>query len=117
VRRTPLADLWLAQAEVTFPEPRPAAPRGFLAEGTRLAAEPLGVPADEDGRTLPAGPAPARHAGEAASAGTKAAGWLAGRRHDARWARRYASPWLYRLIRGISSGDGMTPKRTDLAAL
>jgi hypothetical protein len=43
--------------------------------------------------------------------------WLEARRQDARWVRRYASTWLYRRVRGISSGDGMTSKRPDLAAL
>jgi lysophospholipase L1-like esterase len=45
------------------------------------------------------------------------AGWLAARQVDARWARRYAVPWMQRRIRGVSSGDGIPPKRPDLAPL
>ncbi len=45
------------------------------------------------------------------------AGWLAARQVDARWARRYAVPWMQRRIRGVSSGDGIPPKRPELAPL
>jgi lysophospholipase L1-like esterase len=40
--------------------------------------------------------------------------WLAARRQDARWARRYAVPWVRRRLWGTSSGDGLPPKRPDL---
>jgi lysophospholipase L1-like esterase len=40
--------------------------------------------------------------------------WLAARRQDARWAAKYAMPWLSRRLRGVSSGDGLTPKRPEL---
>jgi GDSL-like Lipase/Acylhydrolase family len=30
------------------------------------------------------------------------------------WAGRYFTPWLVRRIRGVSSGDGITPKRPTL---
>ena len=40
--------------------------------------------------------------------------WLAARRVDALWIRRYAVPWVQRRIRGISSGDDMLPKRPEL---
>jgi lysophospholipase L1-like esterase len=43
--------------------------------------------------------------------------WLAGRRMDIRWARTYAAPWVHRRMTGVSSGDGMTPKRPDLVPL
>jgi lysophospholipase L1-like esterase len=42
------------------------------------------------------------------------AGWLAARRVDAEWARRYAAPWVRRRIRGVSSGDNVLPKRPEL---
>jgi lysophospholipase L1-like esterase len=41
-------------------------------------------------------------------------GWLAARQVDARWARQYAAPWLRRRIKGVSSGDGIPPKRPQL---
>jgi hypothetical protein len=46
-----------------------------------------------------------------------AAGWVTERRMDARWVRVHAAPWLARRIRGRSSGDGMPPKRPQLAPL
>jgi lysophospholipase L1-like esterase len=45
------------------------------------------------------------------------AAWLAARRMDVRWARVHAAPWLARRVRGISSGDGMPPKRPELRPL
>jgi lysophospholipase L1-like esterase len=33
---------------------------------------------------------------------------------DVRWIRRHLLPWLGRRVRGVSSGDGMTPKHTAL---
>jgi lysophospholipase L1-like esterase len=44
-------------------------------------------------------------------------GWLSARRDDMRWATEYAGPWIQRRLRGVSSGDGMTPKRPDLQPL
>lgn len=43
--------------------------------------------------------------------------WLAARQVDARWARDHAMPWVRRRIRGVSSGDGLPPKRPDLGPL
>ena len=43
--------------------------------------------------------------------------WLTARQQDIHWARTYAAPWLQRRLRGTSSGDGMLPKRPDLAPL
>jgi hypothetical protein len=31
------------------------------------------------------------------------------------WARRHMAPWVHRRITGRSSGDGVQPKRPDLA--
>jgi lysophospholipase L1-like esterase len=45
------------------------------------------------------------------------AGWLAARRLDARWAREYAVPWVSRRLRGVSSGDGIPPKRPQMLPL
>ena len=33
---------------------------------------------------------------------------------DARWVRRYFLPWVGRRLRGVSSGDGVAPKQTEL---
>lgn len=33
---------------------------------------------------------------------------------DVVWAGRYLAPWIVRRLRGISSGDGLTPKRPTL---
>jgi len=43
--------------------------------------------------------------------------WLSERRLDARWIRVHAAPWAARRIRGRSSGDGILPKRPQLAPL
>jgi hypothetical protein len=43
--------------------------------------------------------------------------WLAARRMDLRWAQAHAAPWVARRLRGVSSGDGMAPKRPELAPL
>jgi lysophospholipase L1-like esterase len=43
--------------------------------------------------------------------------WLSARRQDVQWARTYAAPWLQRRLRGVSSGDGMAPKRPELQQL
>lgn len=43
--------------------------------------------------------------------------WLSMRRSDLVWTRVYLLPWLKRLVRGESMGDGMGPKRPHLAPL
>jgi lysophospholipase L1-like esterase len=48
---------------------------------------------------LPPGPPPRRRADLAA---------------DVRWVRRHFLPWVGRRVRGVSSGDGMSPKHTAL---
>ncbi|GAA2895507.1 SGNH/GDSL hydrolase family protein [Streptosporangium fragile] len=37
------------------------------------------------------------------------------RREDARWVREHLGPWVVRRLRGRSSGDGLDPKRPELA--
>jgi hypothetical protein len=80
------------------------------------ACEVLGIPATGDWRAaLPAtAPAAVVPGGVSVADG---AGWLAARRQDARWARQYAVPWIRRRLRGVSSGDGLDPKRPDLLPL
>jgi lysophospholipase L1-like esterase len=73
------------------------------------ACEVLGVDVAEDWRE----PWPAL---DSPSASGRAA-WLAARRMDLRWAREHAAPWAARRVRGVSSGDGMAPKRPELLPL
>src|SRR5579875_2502995 len=113
----------------------------LLPEGHRRVAlrvcEAVGVPADGDWREpLPQAPGPAGSAVAVAAAGATAVGvaatraqvrlasvrmlssaglaWAGARRQDARWAKDYAMPWLRRMLRGQSPGDGVPPKRPDL---
>jgi len=69
------------------------------------ACEVAGLPVREDWRE----PLPALTAGQP--------GWLTARRDDLRWAREYAGPWVQRRLRGVSTGDGLPPKRPDLLPL
>jgi lysophospholipase L1-like esterase len=73
------------------------------------AAEVMGVPAGEDWRE------PWPEAEGLTSSGTRA--WVAARRVDLQWARAHAAPWVARRVRGVSSGDGMAPKRPELLPL
>ena len=50
-------------------------------------------------------------------ASSQARAWLGARRMDLRWARVHAAPWVARQVRGVSSGDGITPKRPELMQL
>jgi hypothetical protein len=36
---------------------------------------------------------------------------------DVRWARVHAAPWVARRVRGVSTGDGVNPKRPELVPL
>jgi lysophospholipase L1-like esterase len=68
------------------------------------------------GAGQPRGAGGLRGAGGALGAGQPLARWVAARRLDVRWARRYAMPWVRRRIRGVSTGDGLLPKRPVLSA-
>nr|WP_055505824.1 SGNH/GDSL hydrolase family protein [Nonomuraea pusilla] len=74
-------------------------------EGHRLVAarvlDVLGVPFDDDWR---------RQWPERAAADPRTR-----RREDAQWVREHLVPWVTRRLRGASSGDGLPPKRPDLA--
>ena len=119
-----LVDLWPMRV---LHDPRAWSPDRlhFSAEGHRRVAlracEVLGVPVTQDWRSpLPAAGSAAR-LGPAFPAGPAravrmriGAVWLSARLADARWARQYAMPWLSRQLRGISSGDGVPPKRPEL---
>ena len=71
--------------------------------------EVIGVSVGEDWREPWPAPEGAIEPGRSA--------WLAARRTDLRWAQAHAAPWVGRRLRGVSSGDGMAPKRPELAPL
>jgi lysophospholipase L1-like esterase len=114
-----LADLWamrvLADSRMWCEDRLHLAAEGHRRVALR-AAEVLGAPVDEDWRAPMPATAAAAPDPRAPVRQVRSPQWLAARRQDARWVRKYASPWLYRRLRGISSGDGMTAKRPDLAA-
>jgi lysophospholipase L1-like esterase len=74
------------------------------------ACEVLGVPVADDWRV------PLQQVTGADGLARRAV-WLAARRQDARWAAKYAMPWLSRRLRGVSSGDGVGAKRPELLPL
>ena len=66
------------------------------------AAEALELPGAGDGWRDPLPPAPAASRRQTL-------------REDAQWARAHLAPWVSRRLRGVSSGDGVQPKRPELA--
>jgi len=78
----------------------------FSADGHRRiatrAAEVLGVPVADDWRE--AWP-------------PEQSRWLASRRSDLNWTKEYLLPWIRRQLKGESIGDGLSPKRPQLAPL
>ncbi len=105
-----LVDLWtmtvLADLRMWCDDRLHLAPEGHRRVALRV-CEAVGVPVDADWRELPPGSA-------AVPGARSAAGWLTARRRDARWARAHAAPWVSRRLRGVSSGDGIEPKRPEL---
>src|SRR5215475_512290 len=99
-----LVDLW-SMSVLRDPRAWSADRLHLTPDGHRRVAlrtcEVLGVPATADWRE----PWPAAEG--AASSPTRA--WLAARRTDVRWARVHAAPWVARRVRGVSSGDDITP--------
>ncbi|MBF6180282.1 SGNH/GDSL hydrolase family protein [Nocardia otitidiscaviarum] len=65
------------------------------------ACEVLGVPVAADWRA-PWGPEEPKP-------------WPTARQEDLHWAREFLLPWIQRRLTGRSSGDGLAPKRPDLA--
>jgi lysophospholipase L1-like esterase len=99
-------DLWsmkvLADPREWCPDRLHLGPDGHRRVALR-AAEVAGVPVTADWREpLPQQPV---------------ADWRVTRLQDLAWARSYAAPWLSRRLRGVSSGDGIEPKRPDLLPL
>ncbi|WP_410655695.1 SGNH/GDSL hydrolase family protein [Amycolatopsis sp. lyj-112] len=68
------------------------------------AAEVLGVPAADDWRE----PWP-----ESDEPHT----WITSRRSDLEWTKAHLLPWIRRQLKGQSMGDGLSPKRPELAPL
>jgi lysophospholipase L1-like esterase len=64
-------------------------------------AHALNLPGSDDSWAWPLPPAPRRRADERFAA-------------EMAWARRHLLPWLWRHARGLSSGDGLVPKRPRL---
>jgi hypothetical protein len=73
-----------------------------------LACEATGIPAGADWR------APLREPPLRPGPVGAAATWLAARWNDVEWVSQHAAPYLSRRLHGVSSGDGMVPKRPEL---
>ncbi len=43
--------------------------------------------------------------------------WREARKDDALWAREHLAPWVVRRLKGVSSGDGLGPKRPSPASV
>jgi len=106
-----LVDLWamriLTDRREWCPDRLHLSPDGHRRVALR-ACEVMGIPVEEDWREPLPGPAPAR---------TRPGAWLQARLLDARWAREHAMPWVSRRLRGVSTGDGIPPKRPELLPL
>jgi lysophospholipase L1-like esterase len=121
-----LVDLWSMRV---LDDPREWSPDRLhlSSDGHRRVAlracEVVGVNVDEDWREplplrLAAEPMLARTAARSRAAVLAQTGdWLAARRLDARWAREHAMPWFSRRVRGVSTGDGIPPKRPEMLPL
>lgn len=105
-----LVDLWtmrvLSDPRMWCEDRLHLSPEGHRRVALRTAEE-IGVPVEASWRD----PLPPVQRAAAAPA------WLAARRLDVQWARGYAAPWVRRRLAGVSSGDGMSPKRPDLVPL
>lgn len=103
---TRMVDLWAMES---LKDPRAFAEDRlhFSSEAHRRialrVAEELGVPTAEDWRE----PWPEFERPD----------WLRMRRDDLAWTRTYLLPWIKRQLRGESMGDGLQPKRPQLAPL
>ena len=107
-----LADLWpmriLTDRRLWSPDRLHMAADGHRRVAL-LACEVAGVPAPEDWRAplavQPPRPGPA----------SSARSWLSSRWDDVEWVTEHFAPYLSRRLHGISAGDGMEPKRPELA--
>ncbi len=100
-------DLWsmsvLGDSRLWCPDRLHLGPEGHRRVALRV-CEVAGLPVHADWREPLAEPG-------------RRTGWLTARRDDLGWAREYAGPWVQRRLRGVSSGDGLPPKRPDLLPL
>jgi len=107
-----IADLWtmrmLTDRRLWTPDRLHLTPDGHRRVAL-LACEVAGVPAGGDWRE-PLRAAPHRAAGRLGTA----ASWAAARWNDVAWVSQHAAPYLSRRLHGVSSGDGMVPKRPAL---
>lgn len=108
-----LADLWpmriLTDRRLWSPDRLHMAADGHRRVAL-LACEVAGVPAPEDWRA----PLAARLARPGRVGAARS--WLSSRWSDVEWVTEHAAPYLSRRLHGISAGDGMSPKRPELAA-
>jgi len=72
----------------------------------RALAHGLGLPGFDESWRDPLPPAPADGIARIAAV-----------RADLQWAQLHALPWLWRVVRGRSAGDGLAPKRPEPAPL
>ncbi len=116
-RGADLVDLWsmrvLADPRMWSQDRLHLSPEGHRRVALRT-CEVLGLPQPADWRVPLPDPF---SAASLAAAPRPAAVWLTARRQDLRWARQFAMPWVNRRLRGISSGDGLPPKRPELAPI
>jgi len=108
-----VADIWtmrvLSDRRLWTPDRLHLTPDGHRRVAL-LACESAGIDVAQDWRApLDAAPGAGEARGPAA--------WLATRWSDARWVTEHAAPYLSRRLHGVSSGDGVPPKRPDLAVL
>jgi len=109
-----VADLWtmrvLTDRRLWTPDRLHLTPDGHRRVAL-LACEVAGVPAVRDWRAPPLA-TPGRSVGLVAAAAT----WALARWNDVAWLTQHAAPYLSRRLHGVSSGDGMVPKRPELTA-
>lgn len=108
-----LADLWtmrvLTDRRLWTPDRLHLTPEGHRRVAL-LACEAAGQPAPADWRA-PLAVTPVR-----SGLTGQAAVWLGARWTDVAWVFEHAAPYLSRRLHGVSSGDGLVPKRPDLVA-
>ena len=106
-----MADLWmmrmLTDRRLWAPDRLHLNPDGHRRVAL-LACEVAGVPASRDWRE------PLRASPDRAGLLNAMATWTAARWNDAAWVSQHAAPYLSRRLHGVSSGDGMVPKRPAL---
>jgi lysophospholipase L1-like esterase len=106
-----VADLWmmrvLTDRRLWSPDRLHLSPEGHRRVAL-MASEAAGIPVKDDWRTPLA--TRAVRSGRVGAAVT----WLASRWSDMEWVTEHAAPYVSRRLHGISSGDGMLPKRPHL---